>query len=220
MELGTLTNRLDVRPYSYCGDSFKRLVSAAILKKTKDFRYMDSFEWNKIFGAVLGTALGVFGLSVLSEAVFHGEAPEKPGFAVVEAEAPAAGGGEAAGEAKPIGVLLASADVAKGAAGAKACLACHAFEKGGANKVGPALWDVVERPIGAHEGFAYSEQMAALKDKKWTYEELNAFILNPKAHIKGTKMAFAGIKNDAKRADLIAYLGSLSDAPKPFPPAQ
>jgi cytochrome c len=182
---------------------------------------MDSFEWNKIFGAVLGTALGVFGLSVLSEAIFHSEMPEKPGFLIEVAEAETAGaGGEAAGEAKPIGVLLASADATKGAAGAKACAACHAFEKDGANKTGPALWDIVERPIGAAAGFAYSEGFAALKDKKWTYEELNAFIINPKAHIKGTKMAYAGMKNDAKRADLIAYLGSLSDSPKPFPPAQ
>jgi cytochrome c len=182
---------------------------------------MDSFEFNKIAGAVLGTALTVFGLSILSETIFHHEAPEKAGFLIEVAEAETAGGEAGApAEAKPIGVLLASADAAKGAAGAKACAACHSFEKGGANKTGPGLWDVVERPFASHEGFAYSEALVALKDKKWTYDELNAFILNPKAHVKGTKMTFAGIKNDAKRADIIAYLASLSDAPKPFPPAQ
>ncbi len=180
---------------------------------------MDSFEWNKIFGAVLGTALGVFGLGVLSDTIFHGEQPEKPGFLIEVAEAETAGG-EAGGEAKSVGVLLASADATKGAAAAKACAACHKFEKGGANGTGPALWDVVERPIGSAAGFKYSEAFGALKDKKWSYDELNAFITAPKAHIKGTAMAFSGIKNEAKRADLIAYLASLSDAPKPFPPAQ
>lgn len=182
---------------------------------------MDSFEWNKIAGAVLGTALGVFGLSILGDMIFHGEMPEKPGFLVEVAEAEGTAGGDgAAAEAKPIGVLLASADATKGAAVAKACLACHKFEKGGANGTGPALWDVVERPLASAAGFKYSEALSALKDKKWTYDELNAFIKNPKAHVKGTAMAYAGLKNDAKRADLIAYLATLSDAPKPFPPAQ
>ncbi len=179
---------------------------------------MDSFELNKIAGAVLGTALFVFGLNVVGDSIFHDEKPEKPGFVIEVAEASdgAGAGGETA-EAKPIGVLLAAADATMGAKGAKACAACHDFTKGGPNKTGPNLWDVVDRSIGSHEGFGYSEPMGALKDKKWTYDELNAFITNPKAHVKGTKMSYAGIKNDAKRADLIAYLASLSDSPKPFP---
>ncbi len=180
---------------------------------------MDSFEFNKIAGAVLGVALGVFGLSILSESIFSSEAPEKPGYLVEVAEAETPGGDAGApAEAKPIGVLMATADATKGAGIAKACQACHDLNKGGPNKTGPNLWDVVERPVGAHEGFAYSEGMLTHKDKKWTYDELNAFLLAPKAYVKGTKMSFAGIKNDAKRADLIAYLASLSDAPKPFPP--
>ena len=180
---------------------------------------MDSFEFNKIAGAVLGTGLFVLGLETLSSGIFHGEKPEKPGFLIEVAEAEVAQGGAEGepAEAKPLGVLLASADVTKGATGVKACAACHVFEKGGAAKTGPALWDVVERPIASFAGFAYSEGLVAKASEKWTYESLNEFIKNPKAYVKGTKMSFAGIKNDAKRADVIAYLASLSDAPKPFP---
>jgi cytochrome c len=179
---------------------------------------MDSFEFNKMAGAVLGTALFALGLSIVGDSIFSSETPEKPGFLIEVAEAEEAGAEAGTpAEAKPIGALLASADATKGAAGAKACAACHVFEKGGANKTGPALWDVVERDVAAHEGFAYSAALSAKKGSKWTYEELSAFLTSPKAYAKGTKMAFAGIKNDAKRADLIAYLASLSDAPKPFP---
>jgi cytochrome c len=179
-----------------------------------------NLEFNKIAGAVLGTALVVMGLNELGNTVFHVERPEegKKGFLIEVAEAESKGGEAAAepGEAKSIGVLLASADVAKGANGAKACGACHDFTKGGPNKVGPNLWDIVERPRGGHEGYKYSEPMASKKDP-WTYESLSAYLADPKGYIPGNKMAFGGIKNDAKRADLIAYLASLSDAPKPFP---
>jgi cytochrome c len=179
---------------------------------------MNSYEFNKIAGAVIGTALLVIGLNKVSGAIFNHEAPEKAGFLVEVAEAaetPAAG--EAAGEAVPLPVLMAKADVAKGATAAKACLACHSVDEGGAAKVGPALWDVVERNMGSAAGFAYSEGLAAKSGEKWTYENLNTFIKGPKAYIKGTKMAYGGLTNDAKRADLLAYLGSLSKAPKPFP---
>lgn len=183
---------------------------------------MDSWTFNKISGAVLGTVLLVLTLSNLSGILFHVEKPdkEKPGYFIEVAEAAPTEGGEGAEPAKPIGVLLASADVTKGAAGAKACAACHKFEKGGANGTGPALWDIVERQKASVGEFAYSEGLKAMAADKWTYDNLNAFLLAPKAYVKGTKMAFGGIKNDAKRADLIAYLASLSDAPKPFPPAQ
>jgi cytochrome c len=176
---------------------------------------MDSFEFNKIAGALLGTALAVFGLNSLSGIIYHAETPQKPGFLIAEAEA-TEGGEEAGAEAKPIGALLATANVEKGQSGAKACLGCHAFEKGGANKTGPGLWDLVERNIGSHEGFAYSEALAGKASEKWTYENLNAFLKDPKKWAPGTKMAIK-IGSDAKRADLIAYLASLSDSPKPFP---
>lgn len=180
---------------------------------------MNSFEFNKIAGAVLGTALMVFGLQSLAGMIYHSEVPEKPGFAVAVAEAPS---GEAAASEQPaaesLGALLAKADPAKGQAGTKVCAACHDFTKGGPNKVGPNLWDVVERPHASHEGFSYSEGMMAKKGEPWTYEALNEFLKSPKDVIPGTKMAsFGGIKKDQDRANVLAYLATLSEAPKPFP---
>lgn len=179
-------------------------------------------ESYKVFGAIFGTALFVLGLQNLGGTIFHEQPPaaDKQGFLIEVAEA-GQGAGDAAGGAAAstasIGTLLASADPTKGADVAKACASCHNFEKGGPNKTGPNLYDVVERPIAAHEGFSYSEGAQAHKGENWTYEHLNTFLTNPKGFIKGTKMAFGGVKSDAKRADLIAYLASLSDAPKPFP---
>jgi cytochrome c len=202
------------RPYMGCSGNGKALVSSQILNGVG----LAMFDY-KIWGAIFGSVLLVLGLQNLGGALFAVERPaaDKQGFLIEVAEAetgdPAAGGGEAV----PIGKLLASADATKGAAGAKACAACHSFEKGGANKVGPALWDVVERAKASHPGFEYSEGAKAQAGDKWTYDNLNAFLTNPKAYMQGTKMSFGGIKNDAKRADLIAYLASLSDAPKPYP---
>jgi cytochrome c len=180
---------------------------------------MNSWQFNKIAGAVLGTGLLVLGLQNLSGAMFHAEKPseEKPGFKIEVAEAAEANTGGEAVAAVPLVQLLAKADAKKGAEVAKACLSCHNVEPNGANKTGPALWNVVERDMGKHEGFAYSEGMLAMAGQKWTYENLNTFITAPKAFVKGTKMGYGGLKNDAKRADLLAYLQSLSDAPKPFP---
>jgi cytochrome c len=177
---------------------------------------MNSFEFNKTAGAVLGSLLLVFGLNEVSSAIYHHDKPEKAGFLIEVAEAAETAGGEAAA-AEPLPVLLAKADATKGAATAKACLACHSVDEAGENKTGPALWDVVERNMGASAGFAYSEGLTAKAGEKWTYEALNLFIQNPKGYIKGTKMAYGGLKNDAKRADLLAYLATLSKAPKPFP---
>ncbi|WP_119390211.1 c-type cytochrome [Taklimakanibacter lacteus] len=179
---------------------------------------MNSFEFNKIAGAVLGTALLVFGLNEARNIVYHATAPEKPGFAIEVAET---GSGDAGGgtttPTESLGTLLAKADPAKGQAQAKACLACHVFEKGGPNKTGPDLWDLVDRPIAAHEGFAYSDDMKSHSGDKWTFENLNKFISNPKGMVPKTKMTFGGIKRDQARADLLAYLRTLSDSPKPFP---
>ena len=181
---------------------------------------MNSFEFNKIAGAVLGTALLVFGLKELAGFVYHTHAPEKPGFAVEVAEAAATGEqkpAEDAAPAVPLGTLLASADAAKGQTVFKACAACHDGSKGGPNKVGPNLWGIVGRNHGIHEGFSYSEAMAALKDKPWDYAALNEFLTNPKKAIPGTKMAYGGLKKDEDRANLLAYLQTLSDSPVPFP---
>ena len=179
---------------------------------------MDGFEFNKIAGAVLATLLIVLGLSNLSGIIYHSETPEKPGYAIEVAEAGSSGEAQAStGPAVSLGTLLASADATKGAAGVKACAACHDFTKGGPNKTGPGLWDVVDRGIASHEGFAYSDGMKARTAEKWTYEALDAFIKDPKTATPKTKMAFAGVIKDQSRADIIAYLASLSDAPKPFP---
>lgn len=180
---------------------------------------MDSFEFNKMAGAVLGTALLVFGLNELRGAIYHGETPEKPGM-VIEVAETATGTGTGTGTETvtvPLPELLAKADPVKGEAQHKACLACHDFTKGGPNKIGPNLWDVVERPIAAHPGFTYSNSLKEYAKEKWTFEHLNVFIKNPKGMAHDTKMTFAGIKRDAPRADLLAYLRTLSDTPKPLP---
>jgi cytochrome c len=181
----------------------------------------DSFELNKIAGAVLGTLLLTFGLSLLAGFVYTPHRPEKLAFSVAVAEAPAAAapaGG--AGEAKPIAELLKTASAEKGQAVAKACAACHDLTKASANKVGPGLWNVVDRPIASHPGFAYSDAMKAKSADKWTYDHLNGFLHNPKGYVPGTKMTYAGVTRDDQRADLIAYLRSLSDNPQPLPAAQ
>ncbi len=181
---------------------------------------MDSFELNKVAGAVLGTLLFAFGSGFVAEMIYHSKPAGNAGYALPEPEPAAAGGGApAAAQAEPIAVRLASANAEKGQSGSKACAACHSFEKGGPNKVGPGLWDTVERQKAAHGGFEYS---AALKEKggTWTYADLDAFLENPKAYAKGTKMAFAGISSPQERANVVAYLRSLSDSPKPLPVAE
>ncbi|RWB33881.1 MAG: cytochrome c family protein [Mesorhizobium sp.] len=182
---------------------------------------MDSFEINKLIGGLLGTVFVVFSVGIVSDALFASPAPEKPGFAIEATEEPAEGGPAApAAEAKPIADLLANANVEAGAAVFKKCQACHSGEKGGPNKVGPDLWDLIDRPIAEHGGFAYS---AGMKDfskggaEKWTYDNLNHFLLSPKKLVKGTAMGFAGLPKDEDRANVIAYLRTLSDSPKPLP---
>ncbi|GLS31566.1 cytochrome c [Mesorhizobium albiziae] len=184
---------------------------------------MDSFEFNKLIGALLGVVFVVFSVNLIGDAIFAAPVPEKPGFAI-EAVEPEAGGeaGAAAPAAVPIATLLASADAAAGQAVFKKCQACHTGEKGGPNKVGPDLWDIVNRKIGTHEGFAYSGPMKEFSQGGtvvWDYEHLNHFLAAPKAYIKGTAMGFAGVKKDDERANLIAYLRTLSDNPAPLPAA-
>ncbi|MER8828312.1 cytochrome c family protein [Mesorhizobium sp. M0938] len=182
---------------------------------------MDSFEINKLIGGLLGTVFVVFSVGIVSDALFASPAPEKPGFAIEATEEPAEGGPAApAAEAKPIADLLATANVEAGAAVFKKCQACHSGEKGGPNKVGPDLWDLIDRPVAEHAGFAYSAGMKEFsKDgaEKWTYDNLNHFLLSPKKLVKGTAMGFAGLPKDEDRANVIAYLRTLSDSPKPLP---
>lgn len=179
---------------------------------------MDSFELNKIAGAVLGTLTLTLGLGIVSEILFAPQAPAKPGFDIVVNEG-ASGAAEAPKAAAiPIEQLFATASVEKGANVAKKCAACHNFAEGAGAKVGPDLYAVVGRPVASAPGFAYSAAMKA-KGGEWTPQALNHFLTNPKADIPGTAMAFAGIAKETERADLIAYLNSLSHDPKPLPTA-
>ncbi|MGV3490000.1 MAG: c-type cytochrome [Devosia sp.] len=180
---------------------------------------MDSFELNKIIGAILGTLLFVMGVGFLAEAVYSPIEGRGPGYALPEPEVVA--GGEAAPEvvAVPISVLLASSDPAAGQAAARKCASCHNFGEGEPNKTGPGLYGVVGRLEGSHEGFAYSDGMLAhnAAGDVWSYENLDKFLLAPRDYTPGTKMAFAGVKDDAERANIIAYLSTLSASPVPFP---
>ena len=182
---------------------------------------MDSFENNKLAGAFLGVVFFVMTLGLATEALFHQEKVETPGFAIAAAEsdAPAEGGAEAPAELAPIGPLLASADVAAGELVFKKCAACHSWEEGGANKTGPNLWNIINRPVASHEGFAYSAAMRehASVDPIWTYEALNKFLHAPKKYVAGTAMGFAGLKKDQDIANLLAWSRTHSPSPAPLP---
>jgi cytochrome c len=180
---------------------------------------MDSFELNKIMGALLGTCLFVLSGNIVAGAIFSPGKVEKPGYEIAVPETPA--GGASAGPAepdKPIAELLASSDPTKGENAAKKCLACHTFNKGGPNRVGPNLWGVLNRPKASEAGFNYS---AAMKSKggEWSYEDLNKFLSNPKGFVQGTNMQFAGLTRSSERADVINYLHTLADNPGPLPKA-
>jgi cytochrome c len=178
---------------------------------------MDSFELNKILGAVLATCLVLLSLNIAANAIFAPHKPAKPGYDIAVQETTPGGKPAAPAEPEvPLPKLFASADVGRGEASAKKCVSCHTFGKGEPNRVGPNLYGVVGRPKASVPGFNYS---AALKAKggTWTVEELNAFVQNPKAAIPGTNMTFAGIPRATERADLITFLNSKSDNPVQLP---
>ena len=174
---------------------------------------------NKIMAAVVSTLMFTVGLNIFSGMIYAPKKPLVPGYdlpAPEPAAAAAGGGADQQAQAEPLPVLLASADAAKGAGAAKKCQACHNFDKGGPNKIGPNLWGVIERAKGGHEGFAYS---SALKGQggNWTFEDINQFLASPKGYVKGTIMAFAGVASPKERADIIRYLDTLADNPVPLP---
>jgi cytochrome c len=182
------------------------------------FPAMDSFEVNKILGAILGTCLAMLAINIAAGAIFAPEKLAKPGYEVTVPEQTPSGKPAEPEKQQPIEQLLANADVKRGENSAKKCQACHTFNKGGRNLVGPNLWGVIGRPRASEAGFNYS---AAMKGKggNWTIDDLNQFITNPRGFVPGTNMTFAGIPRGTERADLIAYLNSLSDNPAPLPKA-
>jgi cytochrome c len=182
---------------------------------------MDSFEINKVAGALLATCLALLSLNFTAEAIFAPHHPAKPGYEIeVKPAAPAGGvaADEKAAQEEPIEKLLVSSSAERGEAATKACASCHNFKKGGPNGIGPNLYGVVGRSKGVAPGFNYSDAMKA-KGGEWTIDDLNKFLTSPKNFIPSTKMTFAGFKG-GQRADVIAYLNSLADSPTPLPVAK
>ena len=180
---------------------------------------MDSFEWNKIIGAVLGTAIFIFVVRQIAEVIYEPEVPAKPGY-VVEgvAETPASGAAATpVAEVMPDwGTVLPAADVAAGKTVSIKCEQCHDLSKGGPNKIGPNLYGVVDRARATHPGFDYSSAMKSKSDP-WTYDELFKYLKSPQSYVPGTKMTFAGLPREQDRINLIAYLRSNADSPAAIP---
>ena len=178
---------------------------------------MDSFEINKIVGAILMVALLVIGIGKLSDVIFHVEKPETPGYVVEVEEATILSSTKKTVEEKiDIAALMAMGDLNHGEKVFKKCAACHSIVKGGKNNIGPALYNVVGRQIGIVDNYKYSKALSSY-DKEWTFEELNGYLIKPAKWIKGTKMAFAGLRKEKDRASVIKYLNQNSDNPIPLP---
>jgi len=178
---------------------------------------MNSFEINKILGALLGTLLVLVAVHIASGAIFEPQTPAKPGYVIeVKSEEPAGGAAKAPAET-PIATLLASASADRGANVAKQCEACHNFKEGAGAKIGPDLYNVVDRPIASAQGFNYSAALKGKASGKWDFDTLNKWLTKPSAFAPGTAMTFAGISNEKQRADVIDYLDSLSPNPVPLP---
>ncbi len=180
---------------------------------------MSSLEFNKIAGAVLATGLSLMVIGTIGNALVDPDehVASAPVAVVVAAKAPGTNAAPAAvALIESVTTLLASADVAKGKKLFKKCVACHTTDNGGKTKIGPNLWNIVNAERGKKAGFGYSKPLASMAGN-WSYDSLDAFLTKPKAYIKGTKMAFSGIKKAHERAAVIAYLRGLSDSPAPLP---
>src|SRR3954447_24218555 len=172
-------------------------------------------RFNTIAGWVLFAGIVALGSSIVAGEYFHSERPEKMGYPIAGVAQEGEGG--AAAE-QPIEAFLAKADAAKGAEVFKKCGACHNAENGGPNQLGPNLWGVIGEPVGQGKGFPFSDALAK-KGGTWNWDNLSQWLTSPKAFAPGTKMTFAGLGNPQDRANVIAFLNTHSDAPKPLPAA-
>ena len=179
---------------------------------------MDSFEVNKIIAAILLIALIVIGIGKISDLAFYVDKPEKSAYKVeiLETDSVAASKIDKVVEKVDIVALLALGDISHGEKVFKKCAACHLVNKGGENKIGPALYGVIGRKVASKKDYKYSKAMANY-DKDWTFEEMNGYLKKPQSYIKGTKMAFAGLRKEKDRASVILYLNQNSDNPVPLP---
>jgi cytochrome c len=189
-----------------------------VLYVQNNFNKMDSFELNKIIAAILMVALLVIGIGKLSDIIFYVEKPKTPGYVVdVEQTITAStASAETVEEKIDIAVLMAMGDLATGEKVFKKCAACHSIAKGGKNNIGPALYNVVGRQVGVINDYKYSKALSGY-GKEWSFEELNGYLTKPTNWIKGTKMAFAGLRKEKDRASVILYLNQNSDNPLPLP---
>ena len=176
---------------------------------------MDSFEINKIVAAVLVVFLVVFGIGKISDIVFHVEKPNTSAYKVEFAEVDQTKASLSV-QTVDIAALLALGTVEHGQKVFKKCSACHSIKKGGRNNIGPALYNVLGRNMGALEDYKYSKALIAF-GKDWTFDEMNNFLIKPTTYIKGTKMAFAGLKKEKDRASVILYMNANSDSPLDLP---
>ena len=183
-------------------------------------KIMDSFELNKIIGAILLTALIVIGIGKFTDVLFHVEKPEQSAYKVEGLEVATSSSSvetsEKVIEVVDIKALLAMGDLAHGEKVFKKCSACHMIAAGGKNMIGPNLWNVIGRTAGSVSDYKYSKAMVAYA-KEWSFEEMNSYLIKPQAYIKGTKMAFAGLRKEKDRASVILYMNSKGDNPKPLP---
>ena len=180
---------------------------------------MDSFEINKIIGAILLTALIVIGLGKFTDFLFHVDKPKQSAYKIEGLESATISSGvqqTKVEEKVDIAKLLAMGDLAHGEKVFKKCSACHMIAAGGKNMIGPNLWNVIGRTAGSVSDYKYSKAMVAYA-KEWSFEEMNSYLIKPQAYIKGTKMAFAGLRKEKDRASVIKYLNQSSDNPKPLP---
>ena len=179
---------------------------------------MDSFELNKIIAAILMVVLLVIGLGKITDGVFHVKKPKNPGYRVEVDGQLASGTSQATEIVEKIDIasVMALGDIANGEKIFKKCAACHSINKGGKNKIGPALYNVVGRVVGGVDDYKYSKALASY-GKEWTFEELNGFLTKPSSYLKGTKMSYAGLRKEKDRASVIKYLNQNSDSPKLLP---